>query len=430
MIIFPFIFSILIGWSILKMMRFSADTLSTLGYSYGLGLSVIGFQLIFFSFLQIPWNIWIIIVPWLPLILFNIAKNKYNFKILKPKLGLFEKILVAAILSLTLFVFFESSIRPLMAYDAWSNWFLAAKAFYLYQGVDVSYIQFAGNSSPPLISVMVSNIYIFVGNINEQAGIYLFTGFYISILLVLYGELKSMTSRTNALLFTFLLASSENLIRHGGRIDVGHADIILGYFILCSTILLIKYIKQADFRHITLFALFLAPISLLKNEGIVIALVISFAAIIFSIKNKQKFLVLILFLLITSSPYILWKLFHHFYNLPDYPLFSSFDISRTFEVLINIAKELLNIRRWNLLWIAFFVFLPFALKGKQEKAIALVVLLINLAYFSTYLTTALDPIEHLRGSLDRLLLHTAPLAAFLTGLLFYRKFKNSKLLKS
>src|SRR5207302_961120 len=102
----------------------------------------------------------------------------------------------------------------------------------------------------------------------DQVAILFFTFFYISLLIIFYYYAKNFTSQRFALGYTFLFATTQNMIRHAGRFDVGNADLPLGYFFLCSSIFLLEFLKTKSTKSTFLLTLFVTTAALIKSEGI------------------------------------------------------------------------------------------------------------------------------------------------------------------
>ena len=67
-----------------------------------------------------------------------------------------------------------------------------------------------------------------------------------------------------ALIFTFLLLSTQNLVRHGGRFEAGYADLALGFYIFLSVLLLLDYLKIQNKKALFLFLLLRCSVTCLK----------------------------------------------------------------------------------------------------------------------------------------------------------------------
>lgn len=423
-------FITLIGFIIIRFFDFLPDVsnVESVFYSFGLGVSLISFQMFLYSVFAIQWSLISIIPPWLvtffvmhilkPKFLITKTKLKYSLKFL-------DKVLIVIIFSLLLFVCFEALIRPLSAWDGWTSWLYKAKMFYVDGFINPKSL---GDSEYPLvISLASSFIYTALGAINDRVVLLLFYMFYFSLAGIFFFSLKKYIGLTKALLFTFLLISTQNLIRHGGRFEAGQADLALGYYFFISGVLLLKFIKDKSYKTLILLNIFLGIAANIKNEGlpfsIFVQLIIMF--IIFRTKKYKE----LLFSLFWFVPIFTWQLFKVINNFPKTPYYvgSVVHPDRIFVVIIEIFKEFMNVQNWNLLWFLFLVCsLLYLFKFKRSISAIYILIFLQLAsYIVIFLVTPVNPVLHVRNVIDRLLIHLAPLAVFVSAVTLFSKFEKT-----
>ncbi len=387
--------------------------LKTIALSYGAGVGAIAMQMMLYSFFAIPWSSYSILLPWVGLLIFACLKHgkiQIHFSKYKITSHPIEKLLILGILLTIAFVIIESLLRPLSAFDAWANWFISGKAYYLSGHIDPQYVKYANNSNAPVLNLLVAFIYQTIGQANEQIAMLFFTFFYVSQIIIFFFTAKYYMSTKRALLFTFLLATTENLIRHGGRYDVGYGDLPLGYFIFCAVVYLLEITKTKSVKKLLLFNLFITAAALIKSEGIPIYIITQLVVLYLMSKNKKNYFTFGGSALLVLS----WYIFSYIYHLPENPFIqSSIKLYRVPSVFYYMIKEFFNIGRWNLLWIGFLVSLPFIKNKYISKILSIIILLQLSVYFLVYLMTPIPVAQHIPNSFDRLLLQIAPLAMLL-----------------
>ena len=413
--IIPLLFILFVGLTILAAANELRDNplLKNIALSYGVGTGALAMQMMLYSFFAIPWTSYLIVLPWICLLIFSCFKHdKIPIRFTKYTIASrpIEKLLILGILLTIAFVLFESLLRPLSAFDAWANWFLSGKAYYLSGHIDPQYVKYANNSNAPILNLLIAFIYQTIGQANEQIAMLFFTFFYVSQIIIFYFTAKKYMSTKKALLFTFLLATTEDLIRHGGRYDVGYGDLPLGYFIFCAVAYLLEMAKTKSIKKLILFSLFITSAALIKSEGIPIYIITQSVGFFLMRKNKKSFFVFGGSALVLLS----WYIFTSIYHLPENPFIQSgIKLYRIPSVLYYMIKEFFNIGRWNLLWIGFLASLPFIKNNYISKILSIILLLQLFAYFLVYLMTPVPVAQHIPNSFDRLLLQVAPLAMLL-----------------
>ncbi len=410
------IFLFMIGISVINLFDLtpSYTIKERLPFAYGLGVGLISFQMLIYSLFKIQWTSLGLVLPWMILIFVSIKRKK----LLMPKKSFFSfpkgfrnKLLIAGIFLTVIFVIFEALLRPLSAWDGWANWFIGGKAFFLAKGIDINYINYANNSTQPLIHLLLAFSFTMLGKVDDHATLLLFTSFYISLIGMIFIAVRKLFSTRLALLFTFLFATLENVIRHSGRYDVGHADLPLGYIFFSSALLLSLFIKEKSSKVFILYNVFLLIGALTKSEGLAFYAISQIVAIIYLIKEKKwRYFP---FLLISLIPLAGWELFNIIFHLPTNPFLTKhINLTRVPLVAFKMSMEFFDINRWNFLWICFIFSFIFLAIRKKLSVITLLCILQLGVYFFIYLSTPIDPAVHIAGSFDRLLLHLTPFAIY------------------
>ncbi len=418
------------GFLVIELFGFLKEStlFEKLSFSWGLGFGFIGLQLFFYHLLHIEWNRLSILLPWIILFVLYVQKNRPYFPKLTFRLQLREKIFVILILLLLLFVGFESILRPVQAWDAWDNWLFRSKVFYYHNTIDQYYFHYAQDEYPLIIPLVGTFGYIMMGQINDRLILLLFFMFYLCLGGIFFGTVRRLSSTQNALLFTFLLLSLQNLIRHGGRFEAGQADLALSYYIFSGTILLASFIKKKSKKTAILLSVFLGIAGQIKYDGMAFIVIVMLVFLLYVVKWKQyryAYLLLPSFLLL-----IPWNLYKLLNQLPENFLFRSginIHIERFVIVILSMSKEFFNIKNWNLLWIVFFVSLIFFWnRGKKAKLFLVVLSLQWLSYFLVFLMTPTNPVTHIANIIDKLYIHLAPIATLIIALVTSDMMQRSK----
>jgi hypothetical protein len=405
-------FVVLIGYSFIKIFNFlpGKSALSILGYSYGLGVGSVALQLYVYSRLSIPWEKPYIVVPWIILfvVTFLSRKAKRNFSFKYKKLTKIQFLLLILISASILYVFLETLIRPLAVWDGWAIWLLKSKVFFIDGNIVPSVLDYVRSDYPLVVSLFGTFIYLLLGHVDDTAVLLAFFAFYLFTGIIFFSVIKEKFGMTYALLMTFMLLTLQNLIRHGGRYEVGQADLALGYYIFISATLLIDYIRKQEVKILILLNVLLGITGLVKFEGIPFVLAVQAIIIYFILKEKRYrrlFLAIIWILPIAE-----WELFKKVNGISvSYFLAHrlEFSFSKIISSSVGIAKELLNIKSWNFLWISYlFSLLLFRVKNIKLNILNILILFQLFAYTTLYFFTFGNSPE---SSIERLLVHVAPL---------------------
>lgn len=385
--------------------------LEKLGYAYGLGMGMITIQMFLYSLFGIHWSGISILVPWLLFYLFFFLfkkSKKINYHLPNFPNNYIDRTILILIIATSGFVLFESLVRPVSGWDAWVSWFMGGKAFYVDGHIKPEFIKYVDYDYPPLINLMITFPSIMLGKFNDQLTLLLFTFFYFSLLIIFYYTAKKYTSQRLALLFTFMLAVTQNFIRQAGRYDVGYADLPLSYYFFLVMSLILQVNKKISNKDLIIINLFLGVGALIKNEGLTFLLIIQGYLIvnIIKVKKYKKFVYLLIGLIIL----FIWEIFKYENNLPgSYLTRGVFNISRMPVILQEVLKEMFNLQRWNLIWPAYFISILISRFTRTTFLLIIMPMLQLSIYLFVYFITPLDLILHIRSSFDRLLIHIAPM---------------------
>jgi hypothetical protein len=412
------------------------DNLLTLGYSYGLGVGLISMQLYLYSRLNLPWDKYLIVLPWFIMLVLSVflrRKHKFtvNFKWLK--LSKIEYLLVALIILTVSYTLFEALLRPVAVWDGWAIWLLKSKIFFIDGKIIPSALTYVKSGYPLIISLLGTFIYLILGKVNDTVVLFASFSFYLFLGILFFGFVKNRFGTTYALLMTFLLLATQNLIRQGGRMEVGQADLALGYYFFICVSLLLTYLKKNDFRALVLLNIFMGITTLIKFEGMPFVFAIELIILwVILTKKLYRHIITALFWII---PIVDWQMFKAVSGLPVASFYNNvfnFSLNKTLNVFIAIFKELVNVKSWNLLWITYFFGLGAFLYKKSGEYLVLNSLICFqlLVYLCIYIFSSVFAPD---SSLERLLVHVAPLVmlslAFMLGDIIKAERTHGKFLR-
>lgn len=401
-----------VGFSLLSAVlpKKSVNTQFIIGGGYALSLTLIVTQLFLFSLVHIPVTGLSVTLPWVVLAAVSLLlfqKGNISVPYLHLPKNKIDLIGVCFILALILFVGIEAMTRPPIGWDAIATWLLMGKAFYYGGGFSTEIYHFAQFDGPPAVGLILTFFYSLFGKVDNSALI-IFSSVYVAILFMLYGSIKTFVSSRISLLFTFFFAALSPAIHQSGRFDVGYADLPLSLFILSAASCLMVYGHTKQRIFLVLSSIFAGFLAFIKNEGSAFLLVYLVVSEITILKVSRKDV----WCLAPGIIYFtVWHVFKYYNPLnPSYYEQSMFVFGRIGLVINQMLLEFFRVDRWNLLWVSMLFAVVFYLK-KTIRFIPFQLFLLQLLfYFFIYMITPLDPVDHMVGSFDRLLLQIAPLA--------------------
>jgi hypothetical protein len=210
----------------------------------------------------------------------------------------------------------------------------------------------------------------------------------------------------------------------------GYADVPLMLYVLATAVLCQRWLNKGNPHDLLLGGTVAALAIWVKREGAVYFMVNTILIILtigwFAVLAKKKKLPTIALYLLPGLLIITpWLFYLRWWHIPNSD-FSAFTVnnieqylSRLPTIFILVGKQLfLAIERWGLLWWLFVISLAF--KGVQQEArwyLFLLVLLPIAALSFAFILSSWQPFTtHISVSLERLILHTVPLAWYLITL--------------
>lgn len=432
----------LVGWIALSFVlsRESSFSLAERGaLSFGMGWGILTLEMFYFSLLKLPWNFFLLFSPWLILLPFSLWKRRSDgrniFSSKRTPWSSLERTLILFLLLVFLHTCVESLTFPLTHYDfwdAWSIWGFKAKAFTISRTIDFSFFNdpskyYAHQEYPLLLPLSETWIYLVLGRIDEQMIKLLFPLFYLSFLILFGGVFRRENGRMASLLLATFLATLPIFLQYTLQ---GYAELPVTFYYTLSTLYLSFWCQKGGWEDLWVGLFFSTFAAWTKNEGQALFVInaLFFGMIRFFTSShparKKFFEWLLLFLPILLL--LPWWLLLKQLKVPS-EFFAQLKVEAILErswrfpvVLSTFFRKVLDLSKWNLLWVGLLLFGSFSWKKNFSfsKAALILVLLFHLVlYIFIYMIHPLDVLwaMNIDDSFNRILLHAAPVALFLLG---------------
>ena len=411
--------------------------LERVGAGFGLGALVVTLWMLALSSLRLYFSLPLIMVPLLALaggLLLVIKLGRRGHPEATPlpppttpaPYGLWDWVFIGLLVALFLFVVPRALMYPVWAWDAIAMWGFKARVFFLRGAVDLSGFE-AHNYYPNLVPLLVTYLYLWMGEINDLLVKIVFPLWGGAFLMLLFGMLRRLgLGRTLALgLTTFFALNGITFVTH---LHIVYADLALTYFALGAVGLIYLWLTEAAPPGVLpLAALFFAGLPWSKFEGSPMAGTILLAAALTLLWLRPPRLARRLALLAWPVGglllgYLPWRLFamsHGIETGSDHIL--GFYLTQLLQALPALLIALINPTLFGILWPTTALALVYCGKKIFTTPILFLALFLAgnfLAILLAYAVAPTSPSEfhlYLRGTLDRLLLHLAPAAALVIG---------------
>jgi hypothetical protein len=197
--------------------------------------------------------------------------------------------IILFLIGLNFFYVLSGAIHyPLASIDVYSIWLLKAKAFYVYNGFPLEFLQNIGYSHPHypvFLPWFFSLIYKIIGGVNEYYVLVLYPFVYLVILfLACRFFTKIGLSKTISLFFVYIYSMLSPLLAQGGRYHAGLADIVLVLLYWIGILVAYEIARKKGSNFVWVLVLIVAIASQIKLEGVFFAWTILF----FRINNNNQ----------------------------------------------------------------------------------------------------------------------------------------------
>lgn len=348
------------------------------------------------------------------------------------------------------FVAYEGFTRPIFAWDAWVNWSAGAKAFYYDGGLMLRasgeeffggvYRPFLGHPVHlPLLQVWSA---VWLGGFHEAYVKVWSVLYYAALLGVIYVAVRREAGGFYALAAAFFFSIAPLPVFHA--VDA-YADLQLGYYVLCSSVFLWRYVDGGKRASLTACSFFVAMGLLTKNEGIIFAAAAVFALLLRAVierrgleKNglRDAALGFLPAIVILTLPWFAFKFSHSFGFghtgsglkwLSDPKFGEGAGGSIHWEVLVPALREFFLRANFGLIFPFWFFASVAAIKTviKTNVRYLYAYLVFAIAsYIFIYLTLEVTAVTEVTG-INRNMLAYAPATLFVCAVLVKRAFSGT-----
>lgn len=411
---------------------------------YGLGCGFVSLEMFIMSLAGLRFSLILILVPWACAFLFILYKNRIGLKKLiyahkicdirnyKVTHSGFLKVSFFVALFLLPFMKVMEGI-PLIGWDAWSNWGLKAKMFYMERGIpwflylDPNY-SILHKEYPLLVSLIQAFFYNFLGRFDDSTVTIIFFFFYISLTVYFYNVVLALSGLRRAYLFTFFLATVPFVSEFGTGYYSGYADLIFTYFNFLSVTLIYFWINNGDKDLLILSSIFTGLALWTKVDGylLYVANIASLIFLTYSGAKSKKVWLGTLFTyaaipLVMVSAWYFTAGYSGFVFIP-FRLSGLMDPYRYIALIKEYWRQVFTFSNWNIFWPFFIAIVLVDFKRILSTTVLRFFLLNVSLQFILYFCSLLMHNELYficHCAVDRMLLPLMPLALILiSGILW------------
>jgi hypothetical protein len=342
------------------------------------------------------------------------------------------ELVLGALLAIEVAIIFYLSYAHTLGGDGILNWEIKARYAHANAGVlPAAYLRDTGRAFshpgyPLAIPYTELWFYFWLGDTNQFWAKTIFPLFYLSGVILLATAIGRLTGKAwTGLAASALLFFVPQLSVEQGSVIVGYADFPIAVFYLATIGYLICACEPDDGGSFRIYAACLALLPWVKQEGLVLWLVATLCGIfviIWKRKPALNFLALLPGLLVMAG----WRLYllrtHAVASADFLPLNLmelKANIGRLGSILGELGSAFMDTDRWSLFWgITGIAAIFFIRRYHDARAIVLFLAFgapICIYSFSYVFSAWPSYILHIGLSMNRLLMHVAPLALFFVG---------------
>jgi hypothetical protein len=412
------------------------------------GFGLLALQLTFYSLVGLKFNGYLLYVPWMALGIFTLWRTWVNGQIrsfkLNPlacvqrwlELSLFDKLFSLFFLFVLVNLLLYQTSLPLDGWDTIAIWFLKAKHFYVFGGIDFSMVEiYAHKDYPVTYPLIVDAFYLMGVGLNDQLAQGINYIFLLSTCALYYGFFRGRLPLWAVLgLPIFLLmmptVRSMNIFTY----YVGYADFKQGVVVLFFAVAFSFWVESARPSELAVSLLALALTASIKNEGITFALLGGLAIVfVLLLRFRQIPTLLKTPAIWVAAPLLViavsgWGLYTKLNNF-ETDISGGFKVDRFFDLLPKrwdtITQMIGDELRSDIKYLALGVLLLLALASllvirnrlSLAQALLTMVLVGQIAtYLIIYVVSPAEPDWQISTTLFRLLTQLLPLTIFVIGL--------------
>ncbi len=336
--------------------------------------------------------------------------------------------------------YFDSIKEPHGLWDAWSYWNMKAKFIARAPTVWTNcFSQFNAEDFhgdyPLLQSAFIARCWMLIGN--ETVWIPIASAFVFTFCTIglLSSAVKYFTNKTQGLIAGLILLCTPFYVTMG---DSQYADVTLGFFFLATFVMLAFADNVQENKKYFLIAsgIFATMAAWSKNEGLLFLLCLIVARVVVKIKSPRFLWQELKYIFLGMLPILLLIIYYKMAVAPTNDLLKSHDVSAMHKVVdwerykiigAWFLERVTNFGEWivNPWWIFLIVIVVNGISNKNNIAYGFVLILLMLiGYFYSYIISYHDLQFHLSTSLHRLFFQLFPSFIFLFFLLLKTNKKN------
>lgn len=435
---------ILFGFALISLLNTGKilTLIQKLSLSFFLGNSIFTMLLFILSITNLGWDrVWISIIVCaisLGLLFIHSSKDKIILRYFAlPKIRIVTLLLILLITFKLFSIFFLALDKPIINWDAWANWGLRAKVFYLEKGIPTNrdfplFLGGGGHPNYPLqLPLMESWIYLVLDQWNDQLVKIISPLTMLFFIMFFYSFIRQFMSLNRSLIFSLIFLSIPFISYHA---SADYADLGVGLYIGIATMFLYLYILKNESKYLMFSSLMFGGAGWVKNEGVFLFVI---TALVFTvalvrkrgINNMKKIILPFISGLILLSP---WLIFQRVFGLGISNLGADQglkEINIHIEAVPQIVSGLATLSNFSLLWVALIIGIIFYHKRIRESRLGIFVILIFCYFFGflfVYLFT--QNIIYIQNGtiLQRNLLTIAPSVFWITALILGNTLKTEE----
>lgn len=350
-----------------------------------------------------------------------------------------EKLLALLIILTVAFVFFDALVKPIVNFDDLWRQGCIARVIYTTGQVLTEQTRELAHAHPYLNPVSQAWVYLGLDTWNDALGKIIFAFCFTSLLIIFYQNLRRESSRSRALLFTYLLTSFPLIVFHAGT---AYSDFLQTFYYSAGVIYLYQWLKRGERPDLCVSALLLSGGIFSKQLGFplwVIASIGLFAYLLIEHRERLRSGALFPALtLLASAPWLFNKNSFLLRGLPDMISRLAGRLSGAapaaqastpapaygppslFNVLGQLSRKMFFYADWQLLWAVLLLVVIFFWPKIRRTPLKYLLLMIGLN-FVMLIYAFMEPTTYpflMDGTLvQRLMMYQVPLALFLTAML-------------
>lgn len=407
-----------------------------MGLWWCIGAGAVTLELLYFSWIRIPWSIVYITVPWMILLGIFIVQKMWRIKLDWTRQ---DTVVALIFISLSSALSYVTITIPIWEWDGLAIWNFKAQAFFIMQNIPLNFLKdpqiaFAHLDYPLLIPLLQTWYYQHLGSVNVSHIKIIYPLFYLSFLFVTYGILSRISKRILlSFAFTLLIGLTPYFIEF---LQWNYADAPLAIFLTLSIAYLLLWGHDRKSFDLLIGLALLGLAAFTKSEGQIILLFIVMLltiALIFK-KDWSGLKLLIIFSIITLPLWLPWAWYARHFVLGSNNGYENINVEfiKTHHDKLPIIQdamyhELKNYLNWGAIWILFLATGILSLFWRPKYIfLFLSIGILVLIYGSIYYFSPHNLQWHLITSLNRLVVHLSIPTGFVISYALLTMFDTKK----